>query len=95
MVPEGADTRGLVGPGFSLPGTSGRALRVGLALWYLAGVTKRRAVKPTWDTWQRFGLSPDAGRRGLVALERAGLVAVDRHPGRCPVVTILESEKGN
>ena len=27
---------------------------------------------------------------GLVALERAGLVAVDRHPGRCPVVTIRE-----
>jgi hypothetical protein len=79
---------------FSLPArTLGRALRVGLALWYLAGVTKRRAVKPTWDTWQRFGLSPDAGPRGLADLERAGLVAVDRHPGRCPVVTILEPDR--
>jgi hypothetical protein len=75
-------------------GLSFRALRVGLALWYLAGMTKRRAVKPTWDTWQRFGLSPDAGGRGLIALEQAGLVAVDRSPGRCPVVTILESGKG-
>jgi hypothetical protein len=63
---------------------------VGLALWYLVGVKKSRAVKPTWDTWQRFGLSPDAGRRGLAALEVAGLVAVDRHPGRCPVVTIQD-----
>ena len=81
---------------FALPArTSGRALRVGLALWYLAGVKKRRAVKPTWDTWQRFGLSPDAGRRGLVALERAGLVAVDRHPGRCPVVTIRNLRREN
>ena len=93
MVPEGADTRGVVGPGRGAT----RAARYGsgLAVWYLAGVEKSRPVKPTWDTWQRFGLSPDAGRRGLAALERAGLVAVDRHPGRCPVVTILESEKEN
>ncbi len=67
-----------------------RALRVSLAVWYLVGMKRNRAVTPTWDTWRRFGLSPDAGRRGLAALERAGLVAVDRHPGRCPVVTIQE-----
>jgi len=73
---------------------SGRTLRVGLALWYLAGVKKSRTVKPTWDTWQRFGLSPDAGRRGLTALESAGLVFVDRHRGRCPKVTILEVRGG-
>jgi hypothetical protein len=72
-----------------------RALHVALAAWYLAGVEKRRQVKLTWGVFARFGVSPDAGRRGLVALERAGLVSVDRHPGRCPVVTILESEKGN
>ena len=71
-------------------GLSFRALRVGLALWYLAGVKKSGVVKPTRDTWQRLGLSPDAGRRGLAALECAGLVAVDRHSGRCPVVTIQD-----
>jgi hypothetical protein len=65
-----------------------RALRAGLALWYLAGLMKSNVVKPTWDTWQRLGLSPDAGRRGLDALEQASLVTVDRHPGRCPIVTI-------
>jgi len=69
-------------------GLSFRALRAGLALWYLAGVGGTRVVKPTRDTWDRFGLSPDAGRRGLAALEGAGLVAVDRHPGRGHVVTI-------
>lgn len=80
---------------FSLPArTSGRALRVGLALWYLAGVKKSRIVKPTWDTWRRFGLSPDAGRRGLVNLERVALVAVDRQPGCCPVVTIQDCDEG-
>ena len=69
---------------------SWRALRVGLALWYLVGLKKAQPVKPTWAIWERFGLSPDAGRLGLAALERAGLVAVDRHGGRCPMVTILE-----
>ncbi len=71
-------------------GLSWRALRVGLALWYLAGLKKSRTVSPTWDVWRRFGLPPDAGRRGLAALERAGLVTVDRHVGRCPVVTIQD-----
>ena len=76
---------------FSLPArTRGRALRVGLALWYLAGLNKSRSVIPTWKTWERFGLSPDAGRRGLATLERAGLVTVDRPSGSCPVVTILK-----
>lgn len=65
-----------------------RALRVGLVLWYLAGVHNTGEVKPTWQNWERFGLSPDAGRHGLRALEQAGLIKVERHSGRCPVVTI-------
>jgi len=69
----------------------GHALHVALALWYLAGLEKCRQVKPTWRVFARFGVSPDSGRRGLAALEGAGLVAVDRHPGRCPVVTILDA----
>jgi hypothetical protein len=50
-------------------------------------------VKPTWGVWTQFGLSPDAGRRGLSALEEVALVDVERAPGCCPLVTILESEK--
>ena len=75
----------------------GRALHVALALWYLAGLENRNTVKPTWAVWRRFGVSPDASRRGLAALEAAGLVAVERHRGRCPLVTILEvvSERGD
>ena len=68
----------------------GRTLHVGLALWYLAGVRKSRSVKPTWRTWRQFGLSHDAARRGLGILEQDGLVVVARHPGRCPVATILD-----
>jgi hypothetical protein len=66
----------------------GRALHVALALWYLAGVGKTPTVKLTGGVLSRFGSPPDAGRRGLAALEGAGLVSVDRHSGRCPVVTI-------
>ena len=83
----------LVGVFASPARTLGRALRVGLALWFLAGLKGSGIVKPTWKTWERFGLSPDAGRRGLATLERAGLVTVDRHPGSCPVVTILEATR--
>lgn len=73
-----------------------RALRVGLALWYLVGLRKSRTVKPTGDTWRRFALLPDSARKGLSHLEQAGLVAVDRHGGRCPVVTVLDTaNKGN
>jgi hypothetical protein len=71
-------------------GLSGRALRVGLVLWYLAGLKKSRTVKPTWDVWRLFELCPDAGRRGLLVLEQAGLIEVERAPGCCPEVTILE-----
>jgi hypothetical protein len=72
----------------------GHALHVGLAVWYLAGLEKCRQVKLTWRMFARFGTSPDSGRRGLAALERAGLVAVERHAGRCPVVTIRELTSG-
>jgi hypothetical protein len=72
------------------PRTAGRALRVGLALWYLAGVKRTKQVKPSKEAWQYFRLSAYSGRRGLADLERAGLVAVDRRPGGCPVVTLLD-----
>jgi len=37
-----------------------------------------------------FGVDRDAKRRGLAALEAAGLVTVERKPGRNPIVTIVE-----
>jgi hypothetical protein len=58
----------------------------------LAGVKKTRTVKPGFDAWARFGLSAWSGGRGLDALERVGLVSVDRHRGRTPIVTINDCE---
>ena len=71
------------------------ATRVGIVIWYLAGCLKSRYVKVTWAALKKFGLSPDVGRRGVVSLERAGLVTVERHEGRCPVVTIMDVPAGD
>lgn len=72
---------------------SGVALRVGLAIWYLRGANRSKTVKPTWWVWAKFNLPPDSARRGLRALEQAGLVKVERQPGCCPVVSIKDVTK--
>ena len=72
-----------------------RAIVAALALWQLAGMEKSLRVKITWKAWDRFGISPHSGRRGLADLETAGLVAVDRPPGCCPVVTIQDAVRGH
>jgi hypothetical protein len=68
----------------------GKALAVGVAVWFLGWVEKRRQVKLTGKTCRRFGLNRYAVRRGLDALEEARLVTAERHSGRTPIVTILE-----
>lgn len=67
----------------------GCAINVGLALWYLVGMDNRQPIRLTRGALGRLGVSRHAGRRGLLALERAGLVEVVRHAGRCPMVTLL------
>lgn len=64
---------------------------VALALWFQAGVDKRRTVSLTGSLLGRFGSKRHSGYRGLVKLEQAGLVSVDRRPGRSPVVTLLDA----
>ena len=67
----------------------GRALHVGLAVWHAIALERSDKARLTSKLLLRFGVPPDAGRRGLAALEKAGLVAVVRHPGRCPIVSIV------
>lgn len=69
----------------------GRALHVGMVLWWLAGMKKDRTVKWEPSAAEPWGLDYQAAYRGLRALETAGLVSQDRRRGRCPVVTILEA----
>jgi hypothetical protein len=67
----------------------GRALQVGLALWYLVGVTKSTTVRLSSVRLVGFGVDRSAKRRALTALAGAGLIALDQAPGRNPVVTVI------
>jgi hypothetical protein len=70
-------------------GLRGSTLRVALVLWYLAGMAKGSAVVRL-SLSKVPGISRWAAAKGLGALEEARLVEVERHPGRKPVVTILD-----
>lgn len=71
----------------------GKALHVGISLWFLSGVTRSRSVQFNQNRQERYGVKRDAARRGLLALERAGLVSVARSRGRCQNVVINDSQK--
>lgn len=74
----------------------GSALAAGLMLWFIAGVSgKAGPVKVGAAVRHRLGLTRDQTRRGLAALEAAGLVArVKKGRGRCAVVEIVEGSGG-
>ena len=72
-----------------LPGKS--PLAVSLAIWFKAGIEKRRTIRITGRLLNQFHIHPDTSRRALSKLEAAHLVTVDRHAGRCPIVTLLEA----
>jgi hypothetical protein len=64
----------------------GKALAVAIHLWFRAGITGDATVSVNLS---RMSIDRSAASRGLVQLERAGLVAVTRGRGRKPAVTIL------
>jgi DNA-binding transcriptional ArsR family regulator len=68
----------------------GKALHVAIELWFWAGVKKTNVIKLSISKLLRTGVKQSSAVRGLAALERAGLVSVERHAGRKPIVTILE-----
>ena len=70
----------------------GKALHVGVILWYLSGLKRTKERIPLSNIRvQRFGLRKDSKRRALEQLRRAGLISVDVRSGRSPVVTIHEN----
>jgi hypothetical protein len=72
-------------------GLRGKALHVGIVLWYFAGLTKSSTVKFTRSRLKRFGIHPETARRALRTLEEARLVSVERRGHASPVVTIVDS----
>jgi hypothetical protein len=67
----------------------GHALHVGIVLWFLAGFKKGGTVTLSSSVLRDLGVTRESKYRGLKELESAGLISVDRHTGRNPVVTIL------
>ena len=68
----------------------GKAVHVGLAIWFWAGVKRTKEISLSLSRLRQSGVDRHSARRGLAVLEQAGLVSVRRYPGRKPVVTLLD-----
>lgn len=65
-----------------------KALLVGLALWHIKGLRNAETFVVSNLMLQEWGIQPDAKRRALRALEKAGLIKVERRGRRSPQVTL-------
>ena len=68
----------------------GKALAVYLVLHQLSTIKGRKTVALTAARLDKIGVNRWANYRSLDALERAGLIHVERRSGKNPVVTLLE-----
>ncbi len=67
----------------------GCALQVGVKLWYLAGITRSLTVRLNLSGLDDQQVPHATASRALASLAKAGLIVVEREPGRAPVVTII------
>lgn len=68
----------------------GKALIVGLVIWFWSGVTwPQKDIAVTDQRLQPFGVDRKARYRAIAALEEAGLIQVERRRGRCPRATLV------
>ena len=67
----------------------GKTLNVGIAIWWLAGMSKNTSFKLTGKSLDQLGVSRDAASDALKRLEEHGLILVKRSPGQRPTVQIL------
>jgi len=65
-----------------------RAEAVGLLVWYAAGIQKSNPCKLTPKVLSELHVHPRTARRILERFASAGLVVVEFHRGRSPLVTI-------
>jgi hypothetical protein len=66
----------------------GKALHVALAVLWLQGMAKGKPFKLSRQALERLNVERDAASSGLVRLEQAGLVQVERNAGQRPTVVI-------
>ncbi len=70
---------------------SGKALAVGVTIWFLMGLKKTNRVSLTHSHLEKLGVGRKAAYRALAALEGAKLISVERHTGRSPIITLLDA----
>jgi hypothetical protein len=71
----------------------GRALHVGIILWFLVGIHNSRIVRLSSILPKEMHVGRHALYSALQALEAAGLIRVERHRGRRPKIEILKATK--
>jgi DNA-binding transcriptional ArsR family regulator len=72
-----------------------KALLVGLALWHLKGLRRSNSFTVSNLMVEEWKITPDAKRRALLKLEKAGLITVERR-GKCsPRVTLVVGNTSN
>ena len=72
----------------------GKTLNVGIAIWWLAGMSKTTAFKLTRKALNQLGVSRDAASDALKRLQDNGLILVKRSPGQRPTVEIVPVAQG-
>ena len=70
-----------------------RALLVGLALWHLRKLRKADTFIVSNLMVRDWGVQPDAKSRALRALEKAGLIRIERRGKRSPLVTLVVGKR--
>ena len=69
---------------------AGSGLGVGIVLWHLSGLKhNEKTILLSNVEVERWGISRQAKWRALVALERAGLIVIERRGARSPMVTLV------
>ena len=68
----------------------GKAINVGIALWWIAGMSKTDVLKLTRQAQLALNISKDAERDGLRRLQQAGLIELTTRPGQRHSVRIIK-----
>jgi hypothetical protein len=66
-----------------------------LGLWFLRGLRRSNSFTVSNLMLQEWGIQPDAKTRTLRALEKAGLIRVERRGKRSPLVTLIVGNRFN
>ena len=72
----------------------GKTLNVAIALWWRHGMAKDKPFKLTRAALKCLNVERDAASAGLIRLERAGLIRVERRPGQRPMISMVTRTAG-